>query len=222
MEVDLTSPGDHMPEISALCSLGMRPHLMTGILRKFLIQHFIDRNNQEQPAFRQEGTAPPNDYLWRASDSTGILIESITRWKPNTVEKRPAIILKRNAWTVERRGINDLMQGIPAIDALDRYATYMVGSHTLFCIAGEAAEVELLVAEVYRWLISFGPIIRQYIDLHRFVTVSVDSVFILDDEATENFVCPITVAYAHEERWTIRPHVPLLKLIEWRASELLP
>ena len=41
------------------------------------------------------------DYLWKSSADSGILIESITRWKPSEAAARPALIIKRGAWRVD-------------------------------------------------------------------------------------------------------------------------
>jgi hypothetical protein len=99
------------------------------------------------------------------------------------------------------------------------FATYLEGSHTLFAVSTEGAEAEILAAEVYRELIQFGPIMRRELELHRFLVVSVGSLFEIE-EAHETFAVPITVGYALEERWKLVPHAPFLKRI--KLSEFVP
>jgi hypothetical protein len=209
---------------SALCELGMRPHLMTGVIRQLLLQHFADRSNLESDVLREandEGN-PLGDYLWRAGDTSGILIESVTRWLPDQADGKPAVIIKRNSWSVQRRGINDMHQGHVVIDGFDRYTTFMSGSHTLFAITQEAGEAELLAAEVYKCLVGFGPIIRKSLQILRFVIAEVGGLAQLKDTPQPQFVVPIVVAYAHEESWALKQHVPRLKKITLEPNILRP
>ena len=72
--------------VSSICSLGMRPLLMTGFLRQNLMEHFAEKDQIEDGSLK--------DYLWKSSADSSILIESITRWKPNEAAARPALIIK--------------------------------------------------------------------------------------------------------------------------------
>jgi hypothetical protein len=91
-----TGPENKIEKVSALCSYGMRPHVMTGFLRQLLIGHFSDPQNIEEPRIRRHvqeiGTWQPSQ---NGLNSGGILIESITRWTPNMADKRPAVLIKR-------------------------------------------------------------------------------------------------------------------------------
>lgn len=205
------APEIHFDRHSALCSMGPRPHIVTGFLRQWFIQHFSKESFIEHPEVR--------GLLWKAADSSDLEIESITRWKPSTTEKRPAIIISRNDWKVLRLGIDDRMMGVRSLTGIEHYATYLEGSHTLFCLSSKPTEAEILAAEVYREMIQFGPIVREELDLKRFVVVGVGKLFELE-EARENFAVPVTVAYAIEERWKLIPHAPFLKRIS--ISAFLP
>ena len=196
---------------SSLCSLGPRPIVVTGFLRQWFIQHFSTANNIEHPELRS--------LLWTAMPDTPIDIESITRWKPSTTEKRPAIVIARNDWKVLRLGIDDRMMGYRSADGVEHYAAYYSGSHTLFCLSGKPMEAEILAAEVCREMIQFGPTVRKELDLMRFLVVGVGKLFEVE-EARENFAVPVTVAYSLEDRWRIIPHAPFLKKIQ--LSSFLP
>lgn len=200
-----------MPEnraeiVSALCSLGPRPHIITGFLRQWLIAHFSAAGQIENPDLRGK--------LWkRVGTETEIEIESVTRWKPETTEFRPAVIIARNDWKVSRLGIDDRMMGEQwTPPGVEHYATYLEGSHTLFCVSSSATEAEILGAEIYREMIQFGPKVREELDLKRFVVVGVGKLFELE-EARSNYAVPVTVAYGIEERWKLVPHAPFLKRI---------
>ena len=62
-----------------LCALGIAPHIVTGYLRDWLTNRFADPNNIETEQLR--------GLLWKATQPTGILIESITKWKPEITVK---------------------------------------------------------------------------------------------------------------------------------------
>lgn len=195
---------------SSICSLGMRPLLMTGFLRQVLMEHFAEKRQVEDKSLQE--------YLWTSGADSSILIESITRWTPESAGARPALIIKRNGWRVERRGINDQLMGRPNELGNDQYSTFMTGSHTIFCLALSGGECEKLAAEVYRHLISFAPIIRQELNLHRFIVTEVGPLSGLD-ESEDHYAVPITVGYAHEESWTIKPHAPKLKRVVLQIFE---
>lgn len=189
--------------LSSLCSLGWRPLLLTGFLLEWLRQHFSDTNSIEDENLE--------NTLWKADNTTNILIESITRWKPELTEKRPAIIAKRNDLVNNRLIIDDREMGFRPDST--NYVTYFVGSHTLFCIAREGAEAEKLSTEVYRELVEFGPVVRQLMRLHKFQVQSIGAIFRLE-EARETFAVPVNVSYAFEEAWKITPRAPILKRID--------
>lgn len=200
------TPGTQVvyPNPSAVASLGMRPYLMTGFLRQFLAQHFTDATQVEDPDLRS--------LLWRADNTTGIVIESATRWDPDQVEQRPAIIIKRHAWQVQRLGIDDRMMGQHELEGCERHALLITGAHTLFCIDETAAAAEKLAIEVFLEIMSFASQIRKWLELHRFVPVQIDEPQQLEESA-QHYGVPITLAYAAEESWTIRPHAPPLKTV---------
>src|SRR6516225_10135713 len=74
------------PTVSSICSKGWRPILITGLLRDLLVRHFSTPLNLTEFDLRK--------YVWKKDERTGILIESIHRWRGDLVEKRPALILK--------------------------------------------------------------------------------------------------------------------------------
>lgn len=215
-----STPEVRLDKVSALCSYGMRPHVMTGLLRQLLLAHFSDPDNIEEPRVRRQLETLG---LWKPSDNGlnagGILIESITRWQPATADKRPAIILKRNKWSWQKLGLGNATGSNPH-EGSRSYAGLWSGSHTLNCMAPGGAETELLVTEVFKFLVSYGPWIREQMNLFGFGVQELGAVGEVK-EVLQGYAVPVTVAYAAEEAWTLQPYAPRLKRIVLRASDLL-
>lgn len=215
-----STPENRVGKVSSLCSYGMRPHVMTGLLRQLLITHFADADNVDEPRVRRQ---VQDLGAWRPVDNGlnagGILIESITRWAPNTADKRPAVLIKRNAWQWQRQGIGDL-SGQNDYTGANSYAGLWAGSHTLFCLAATGSENEYLAAEVVRFLGHFSPMIRDQMDLHKFIVSEVGGAGEVQ-EVVQGYAVPVTVSYMAEEAWTLQPYAPRLKRIVFKASDLL-
>lgn len=205
-----TTPEIRIEKASSVCSLGMRPLLMTGFLRQVLMEHFAEKDHIEDRSL--------HDYLWTSDAGSDILVESITRWNPEQAGARPALIIKRNGWRVERRGIDNRLMGFGSMDGSDAYTTFMSGSHTIFCLSLAGGECEKLAAEVYRHLVSFSSYIRRELDLHRFAVTEVGPLSELE-ESEEHYAVPISIAYTHEESWTVIPHAPKLKRVVLQTLE---
>jgi hypothetical protein len=139
--------------------------------------------------------------IWTEGTDTGILIESIHRWRGELVEKRPAVIIKRNAYRSLRLGVGDKM-GVDTRGMI-RYGHAWVGSHTLFCIHGKGAATEVLATEVQRQMTRFGPVLVDHLKwLLRWRVVDVGAISELE-EAREGFVVPVTVGWAYDDSWTL-------------------
>ena len=192
-----------IPElISNLCAKGWRPIMLTGMLRDLLIKHF-------QPRLIEDTDL--RSLIWREDEKqTKILIESIHRWRGEMVEFRPAILVKRNTYQNQRLGIGDRVG--PDGRGQVRYSTFWVGSHTVFCIHGTGAGVEILATEVQRELTEFAPVVRQDLGLKKWSVTEVGAIAEVE-EARESFVVPITVGWAYEENWTLELESPKLRRI---------
>lgn len=201
----MSGPQLDVTQYNSICSVGWRPHLLTGFLLEWLRHHFSDAGQIEDVDLV--------NTLWKADNTTNILIESITHWKPELTEKRLAVIAKRNDISNRRLGIDDRMMGLVGPKNSVAYATYFEGAHTLFCIGKQGTEVEKLAAEVYRELAEFGPTVRQVLNLHKFMVQSIGAIFKIE-EAKDSFAIPVNVMYAFEEAWSITPRAPILKRID--------
>src|ERR1017187_6773986 len=78
--------GDCTPcelRVSSLCEMGWRPLLIMGLLVDQMRRHFGDQETIESYDLRR--------YVWHEAEKTGILIESVYRWRGDVVELRPAL-----------------------------------------------------------------------------------------------------------------------------------
>lgn len=194
-----------------LCALGLLPHLVTGFLRDWLTNRFSDENNINNKLLR--------GLLWQATNPTNILVESVTRWKPEATETRPAIILKRGQWTSQRLVLNDFAGINDSFLGSNSYGRLMVGSHTLFCICNSGVQAEILAGEVFKDLNSYGLVIANILNLVKFEAVELGALFQIE-EGKENYAAPIVVQYTGQEVWTIAQQGPVLKRIS--LSSYLP
>lgn len=192
--------------LSAICQMLPRPQTMTGLFVEHFQRHFSETN------FREDGTL--RELIWRDTDTTNILIESVWQWLPRTTNLRPAIIVKRNGYTFQRVGIGDNRHQLQPTDSsgVPHYFALWIGSHTLFAIGGSGAQAELLGAEVQREMTQFAPALRESLGLMRLEVQEVGPVQLLE-EAQDNFVVPITVSYCYPEAWLLRRQAPTLKTI---------
>lgn len=181
--------------ISQLCGNLPQPQLMTSVFTQWMRMHFSDVARINIDILQ--------DYVWTEDiTTTGIVIDSVYMYNPAQSEYRPGIYVKRNPWKVDRRGIDDRHMLSVNYSGPPQYTTFFQCSHTVFCVAGEAAETELLATEVYRELVMSSPRARKVFKLLRIGVSDIGEVSLLE-EATENFVVPITVAYGGELTWQI-------------------
>lgn len=215
-----SSPESRVDRVSSLCSYGMRPHVMTGLLRQLLIGHFSDPENIEDGRVRRMveelgGWKPADNGL----NQPGILVESITRWNPTNNDKRPGVLIKRNSWSWLRKGIGD-KAGANTYTGSTSYTGFWEGSHTLYCLAQNGGETEFLATEVVKFLVTFSPLITDQMRLMRFFVSEVGGVGEVQ-EVVQGYAVPVTVSYVAEESWSLQPYAPRLKRIVFKASDLL-
>jgi hypothetical protein len=201
-------------EPDSLCENGWQPLLLTGLFRDMLIRHFSDPKELRSEDLRQ--------FIWKPGADSGILIESAYRWRGDLVEKRPAILVKRNAYRQRRLGIRDEIIGAGTDSALFKnergahtiHTVNWMGSHTIFCIHGTGASCEILASEVVDELTVFTPAIRQQLLLEDFQVTEVGEISELE-EATENYVIPITVGWVYNKTWQLKlESLPLRKVVQ--------
>jgi hypothetical protein len=176
-----------------LCGSGFRPRRLTGILQLWLVQHFASTNNIVEKGVKQR--------VWTPDPNTSkIQILPISDWRPKNTEQRPALLIKRQELKFTREGIDNRLMG--GFGTRQLFAAIMQGSHTVFCVAGEAGEAEELAAEVSQEFMKFSHAVRVWLDLLRIELTGIGEVAKLE-EASENFVVPVNIAYSYLEKWEI-------------------
>ena len=186
---------------SSLCEHGWQPLLLTGFLRDTLARQWSDPQNILAPELKQ--------FIWSEDDTSGILIESVTRFRADSLEKRPAIMIKRNSYRPLSLGIGNKIHGVgenayaTQKGAHTRYLLQFIGTHTLFCIGGSGASTEILATEVLNNFVEFAIPLQRHLNLKTFTVSEVGALHKLD-EAKENFVVPITLSWCYEHTWELR------------------
>jgi hypothetical protein len=179
-----------------------------------LIRHFSSADELRSEDLKQ--------FIWKPGADSGILIESVYRWRGDLVEKRPAILVKRNAYRQRRLGMQDEVMGVGTDETLfenergahSLYTVNWMGSHTIFCIHGTGASCEILASEVVDELTVFTPAIRQQLMLQDFQVSEVGEISELE-EATENYVIPITVGWVYNKTWQLQlESLPLRRVVQ--------
>ena len=214
--------------ISSLCTTGFTPNIMTGVFTRALREHFADVNNLEfggltEFRYDADGAQIPmqelQNYVWSPDlTQTQILIDPVWKYNRQNIQQRPAVLVKRNKFTTEKAAIGDGYTVGPKLDkdgkvvrVRGRYQTRAIkGSHTIFSIAGSAAEAELLGAEVFNHFNQFEQVFRQELNLHLFEAQATEGVAYLE-EFDDHFVVPVVVAYAFFVAWRIEVEAPWLK-----------
>ncbi len=198
VEVDFSSLGD-------LCAAMPRRLLVTGILVQWMRYHFTYAINIESTFLKT--------ILWNPSLSqTQIIIDSVFKYNPAATELRPGIYVKPGKWSIVRLGIEDRKMGsndpswvcdpTHTTGKEAQFNTFIQGSHTLFCIAGESAEVEILANEVYKELVEFAPAARRQFGMLKLVVSDIGEPALLE-ESKEHFVVAITIAYNLQLSWIL-------------------
>ena len=180
----------------ALCRSPFKPNVITGLFQLWLTQHYANANNIQQASLKAR--------VWNSDpELSQIQILPLFDYRPNETEQRPALIIKRQELKFIRYGIDNRWMGSGGKDGGTRiYEALMQGSHTVFCIAGESGEAEDLAYETYQELMKFAPVVREWVNLTRIQLVGVGEVSKLE-EATENFIVPIDIAYSFPEKWEL-------------------
>lgn len=214
-------PSGSVPEVrtgpvSALCSYGITPQVMTGALVQLFRQYFADANNVRSHTLREFVI---REGLWHTENADrGLYIDDIANWNPELTQSRPAIIIKDGDWTYRSVGIGD-RAGADFVSGEEYFSGYWYGSHSVFSIGAQGPETKLLAIECARALLYFKQTVANQLELHRFALVKLGAAAPLK-EATERYIVPIDVAYVVNETWTVQREAPRLKRLEFSATQL--
>lgn len=220
-DVEALYPANSVPQVrldqlSALCSYGVTPVVMTGALRQILIQHYSVASNILNYGLRQQLTA---GGMWKNDNTTAITIEAVETWKPEMTEYRPGLVIKGNDWDYVQFAVGNHAETDYRTGARS-FVMRVTGSHTIFAVHQTATAAQQVAIETFKCLQYFAPEILQQLSLQRFTPARIHATGSLKESNT-HFVTPVTVQYVFEDRWTLTPEAPRVKQIIFRASETL-
>lgn len=187
-----------------MCARGWQPWIIGGMIRGLLEQHF-QKESIEHPAL--------NKLVWRPTLETGILIVNEYDWTPQLANKRPAIVIKRNAVRFTRVGLGD-KQGSSKYGAVTHHTALWVGSHTIFCIGTQPLAADILGCEVKSELTEFAPQMMQpdVLNLTSAAAVEMGEAIELE-EYKESYAVPVTFGWAYQQNWQLERQAPVLRQI---------
>jgi hypothetical protein len=203
-------PFDVDDQLSTLCSVDKQALGLTGAVMGILQFHFSNPDSVQHPQLK--------GYIWNNDVKLSkILLQHVWQWKIQTGEKRPAILVKRNALNYESVAIGD---GAATVTDLDddtlpltgqtEMQLSCAGSHTIFALSMIPGEAEILAGEIATKLVQFGQAIRQELGFSKFNLTTIGEIFSVE-EASGYFGVPITLAYRYAEAWLVESEGPFLK-----------
>lgn len=194
---------------SSIEQTGLKPHIVTGVLVQICRAIFSDPETIEEPNLKR--------YLWNPDPKLSrIQIESIYRYKTEDVQERPAVIVKRGNWVIEKLAIGDAYNA-PLETGFEENSHIVVGkgTHTMFCLGTTGLEAELVGTEVYQALLGFLAVIRKQFCFAEFRVQQIGEIGRFE-ESSVHFAVPITVTYKFFIRWKLLRQTP-----EWARSLII-
>lgn len=223
MTAPLDQPGFQNPENRFLTpssaeSQGATPHLVNNFLISWLRIQFAHASNLQDMILRNAPTGSATDFVWRAGNTPGLVIEDVGMWLKKNQEGRPAILVKLGGWEFQSSGIGGgVHMGSGSLNPAEHFSCMFQGSHTIFCISREPGEVMRLAWEVATGLLQSAQPIRSSLCLKRFVLAKFGEIGKIK-EAEDSFVIPLNLAYAGELLWTLRPEAPRFKTFDMQTT----
>jgi len=191
----------------AFCRVRFSPLLATGVILTLLREHFGNKNAISDPIVQR--------CVWGSSDISDILIESSSNESLINVGQRPAILVRRNNITSERRIINDEVLTIGGQRGRD-FWIQLNGSHTVFSIATKPAYAESLSNEATILLTQYAPQIKYGLCFKDFQLREIGQLSLLEGSGGQ-YVVPSTFSYIATFEWTLEDDLPPLRHIDVRV-----
>lgn len=196
---------DRFVDPRTFCRLRFSPILATGVILGLLREHYGNPTAIVDPMLQR--------YVWRNDDATSMMIETCTNDALASIQMRPAVLVRRNAITTKREGIDDEIKSLGGESGRD-YVVTLHGSHTVFCITGKPGFTEILANETAIHLLQAGPTIRGSLCFKAdFKLEQIGELGVLDGLGGQ-YVVPVTFSYITDFAWSIAPDLPPLRHID--------
>jgi hypothetical protein len=188
--------------LPTICQAGPNFLRLTGFFSSFLRTYFANGDNFALPSWRGR--------VWTSDlKTTNLVIDDATLYNPKQVEHRPSLLVRRNSFSSVSLGIDSgRAMGAVSLTGERHYTNIWKGSHTVFCLARLPGETEQLAFETWFALNSYAPAIRLIFGLVACAVAEIGPLGILKESAGQQWVVPITIAYAVQENWTLKPQSP--------------
>lgn len=197
---------------SSLETTGLRLNVLTGLFLDLLATHFSSAAHIRDPLLQ--------GYIWNADSTLSkILIVPSWKWQTADQQRRPGIVVRRDALQFSGIGLADgaaiigdrSETRIPSI-ADETLHVLASGSHTLFALSAQPGQVERLADEIALRILHFQQALRKEFGFHTFRVAGIGALADIE-EASEYFAVPVTVSYSLDEAWSVPTEAPFLKRI---------
>lgn len=176
-------------------SVPQSPLRMTGAFVSYLRQHFYYPENLINPILRE-------NCVYYPGQNTGLMIESVTAWAIDKVQKRPGVIVKRGGFQTRKISLGNHTH--PGNLKEELFTQQWMGTHQFQCCAHLALEAESLADEVYRYMMHYVTQLRQRLCLHEFHVHSISPIAKSPEGGPEGpYIVSVNVQHVHEESWYV-------------------
>lgn len=206
----------NLERVRNLCAVGMTPRTMTGLIMRFLKDHFSDPSLILTPNLRQFV------YSEKVAESKIRIVKSVI-FDPAGSGQYPALVVKRLELKSDRHSMDDRAQSRSAdysteqMQGISQHSRFITGAHRIFCLADVGGEAEDLAQEVFDFLSFMSPAIRDSLPFHDFAVIGMGEEGALTDTASQVGIA-VDVRYVYEYAWTLQALAPRLKAFTLNTS----
>jgi len=192
--------------LSSLCSTGIRPSIVTGILIRLIQAHFYDVDNIENEKLKT--------YTWDPDiEQSRLLIKPTYKYDPVTANNRAAIYVEAGDMKTEEYAINNM--STPHLEPNGNFegilrTIILSGTHEIRCVASECMEATCLGEEVFFRLLEYYPIIRNDLKFSDFKVIVLTRPQQLK-ESDDHYTCTVRVVWKYAHSWKLDTLAPILK-----------
>lgn len=195
-----------------LCSLGLSPRMLSGVIMRLLKNHFSDPSLILTPNLKQ--------YVYIEGEplKSKIRIVKSVHFDASIAGQYPALVVKRLPLRSQRHSMGDRagtqrsMNTTDDMRGISHHSRFVQGSHRIFCIAETDGESEDLAQEIFDVLSFLSPAIVERLPFHNFEVTDMGEQGALTETATQIGV-PVDLTYTYEYAWTLQALAPRLKTL---------
>lgn len=199
-----------LDSIATICSAGMTPRVVTGLLLRTLKNHFADPDLILDPKLQK--------YVWNQDSSKSkIRIIQNAFFDAKSAGQFPAIVVGRGNLESKRVAMDDKAQSTNdpiamAMAGITKYTRFHLVQYTVTCIAENVGEADDLAMEVFDTFSYLSPMMTERLPFHDFQVVGMGALGALTDVGTQLAV-PVQLTMAYEYAWTLQPLAPRTKTL---------